>query len=65
MSRTGFISYTIFQKPAVPGFEKVARAAPNLGNLADKLAAEDDFAAHFSLDFARAGDGTTHPEQDH
>ena len=53
------ISYTIFQKPAVPGFEKVARAAPNLGNLADKLAAEDDFAAHFSLDFARAGDGTT------
>ena len=53
------ISYTIFQKPAVPGFEKVARAAPNLGNLADKLAAEDDFSAHFSLDFARTSDGTT------
>ena len=53
------ISYTIFQKPAVPGFEKVARSAPNLGNLADKLAAADDFAAHFSLDFVRAADGTT------
>ncbi len=53
------ISYTIFQKPAVPGFEKVARSAPNLGNLADKLAADDDFAAHFSLDFVRDNDGDT------
>ncbi len=47
------ISYTIFQKPAVPGFEKLAKAAPNVGNLADKLVADDDFAAHFSLDFIR------------
>ncbi len=53
------ISFTIYQKPAVPGFEKVARAAPNLGNLADKLAADDDFAAHFSLDFVRDVDGNT------
>ncbi len=53
------ISYTIFSKPAVPGFEKVAAAAPNLGNLADRLAAEDDFSAHFSLDFVRDADGAT------
>ena len=52
------ISYTIFQKPAAPGFEKLAKAAPNVGNLADKLAADDDFAAHFSLDFIRDTDGT-------
>ena len=45
------ISYTIFSKPAVPGYEKVAKAAPNIGNLADKLAANDDFAAHFGLHF--------------
>ena len=51
------ISFTIFEKPAVPGFQKIAKAAPNLGNLADELVANDDFAAHFALDFVEPAAG--------
>ena len=45
------ISYTIFQKPAVPGFEKVAKNVVTIGALADRLVADDDFAAHFRVSY--------------
>ena len=56
------ISYTIFQKPAVPGFEKRAAVEPTIGALADKLVADDDFAAHFKLAYLtpRPEDGRAH-----
>ena len=45
------ISYTIFQKPAVPGFEKVARSVVTIGALADRLVADEDFAARFRVSY--------------
>ena len=45
------ISYTIYQKPAVPGFEKVAKSAVSIGALADRLVADDDFASHFRVSY--------------
>ena len=59
MSRTGSSATRSSPSLLCRALRRSLRLRRTLGNLADRLAAEDDFSAHFSLDFVRDADGAT------